>query len=465
MSKFNSKKAVSRSPIINKAGGFAYSRPIKEELVFAVLSTFLEDKYYESGDERLERIVDLVSKVPAQFVSNLAIVCRQEFNLRSVTTVLLGELAKTHKGDSLVMDTILKATPRVDDLTELLAYVGNPVPKQVKRGIRNSLLKFDRYQLAKYKGEGNQVSLVDLFNLVHPKVQHANKEQKKAWKDLMTGNLVSEDTWESEISNTKNQKKSWESLVLEDKLGYMALIRNLNNLIKNNISVKAENMVVAKLTDPIEVKKSRQLPFRFVTAYKNVQGNRKFTDAISIAMDLSLENVPKLKGKTLIAVDTSGSMSGDPIQKAAIFAAALARSNDAEVLLYDTGIKKLAISSRTPVIDIAENIERNALGGGTNTGIVFNAMSEPQAPDFDRVIIISDNESWSANAQNAYIQYKSIKGANPFIYAIDIQGYGTSDLTGPRVKHLTGWSNRLLDFVSVAEKESIVDYIEKYSQE
>ncbi len=461
MSKFN-KKVVSRVKTTNLAGGFSYIRPVKEELVFAVLSTFLEDKFYESGDERLNRVVDLVSKVPADFVAKLAIVSRKEFNLRSITTVLLGELAKTHKGDSLVMETILKATPRVDDLTELLAYVGTPVPKQVKRGIRNSLLKFDRYQLAKYKGENGEVSLVDLFNMVHPKAQHANKEQKKAWKDLMAGNLVSEDTWESEISNTKNMKKAWESLILEDKLGYMATLRNLNNLVKNGISKNAKAKVIEKLTSKEEVHKSKQLPFRFVTAYKNVTGDRELTDAISVAMDHAVDNVPKLKGKTLIAVDTSGSMSGDPIEKASIFAAALARSNDAEVVLYDTKVERITLSSRTPVIDIAQWIEKNTLGGGTNTGAIFSSISSPQAPDFDRIIIISDNESWGSNTQQAYMDYKKVKGADPYVYAIDIQGYGTTDITGRKVKHFTGWSNRFLDFIGETEKGSIVEYVENY---
>lgn len=460
MSKFN-KRVISRSKTSNLAGGFAYTRPLKEELVFAVLNTFLEDKYYESGDERIERIVDLVSKVDAKFVSNLAIVCRKEFNLRSVTTVLLGELAKTHKGDSLVMETIVKATPRVDDLTELLAYVGTPIPKQVKRGIRNSLLKFDRYQLAKYKGETNEVSLVDLFNMVHPKVQHANKEQKKAWKDLMTDKLVSEDTWESEISNTKNMKKSWESLVLENKLGYMALLRNLNNLIKNDISAKAKKKVIEKLTDKEEVLKSKQLPFRFVTAYKNVTGDRELTDAISVAMDLAVSNTPELKGKILIAIDKSGSMSGDPIEKASIFGATLAKSNNADVVLYSDRLEEFRVSSRTPIIDIADSIESHLLSGGTNTALVFQYLASVNTK-YDRVIIISDNEAWVSNVQLAYREYVNTTGDNPYVYAIDIQGYGTSDITGGKVKHLCGWSNRLLDFIGIAEKTSIVDYIEKY---
>lgn len=463
MSRFN--KVVSNKTT-NIAGGQAFSMDKRMELVHAVLTTFLEDKFYESGDERMKRIQVLVAQNKPEFVANLAIVARLEFNLRSVSHALIGELAKIHKGDSLVKDTMVKACIRPDDLMEIASYVGVPLPKQVKRGVRNALLKFNRYQLAKYKGEGKGLSMVDLFNLCHPKVQHANREQKKAWKDLMTGKLKSFDTWETEISASKpaERKAKWEALIREDKLGYMALLRNLNNLIKNDVSAITIRRAVKKLTDDEEIKKSKQLPFRFMTAYENVEGNREFTDAISEAMDIAVLNTPHLPGRTLIAIDSSGSMSGDPMKKAAIFGATLAQANkNSEVILYDTRVKVLTVSGRTPVIDIAKKIENEAMGGGTATSLVFQYAIQNKKI-FDRIIIVSDNESWSdgyGGVQANYNEYK--KMANPFVYAIDIQGYGTKDVSGGKVFHLTGWSGRLLDFIGkVEEGDSIIKYIEQY---
>lgn len=462
MGKFSKKSTPIKT--INKAGGFAYKMDVKSELVHAVLTTFLEDKFYETGDERLERIKDLVSKNKPEFVANLAVIARKEFNMRSVSTALLGELSKVHKGDSLVKDAIIAATTRVDDLTELLAYVGSPVPKSVKRGIRNALFKFNRYQLAKYKGEGNEVSLVDMFNIVHPKAQFADKEQKKAWKDLMTGKLKSFDTWETELSASKpsERKKIWTNLIKEDKLGYMATLRNLNNLIKEGVSEKTLDLVVKKLTDPEEVAKSKQLPFRFTTAYENVKGNRKLLGAISDAMDLSVENTPEFNGKTLIAIDGSGSMGGDPIRKASIFGATLFKSHSkSDIILYDVQAKELAVSDRLPVIDIAGKIENAIESGGTNTAVVFHyAFNEKKK--YDRIIIISDNESWAGNAQEAYKTYREAIG-DPFVYAIDIQGHGTQDLKSDKVKYMTGWASRMLDFMQQHEKgDSLIKYVSEY---
>ena len=466
MSKFNTKKTADR--VSNLAGGIAFKMDAKTELVHGVLTTFLEDKFYESGEDRVARLQELVKKVPAQFVANLAYVARIEFNLRSVSHLLLGELAKTHKGDDLVKRTIVACAIRPDDLTELASYVGKPLTKQVKRGIRNALFKFNRYELAKYKGEGKEMTMVDLFNMVHPKAQFANEEQKVAWKDLMEGNLVSTDTWESEVSKDAT-KETWEKLLLENKMGYMALLRNLNNFIKYKVSDEALNNAIAILTDPERVKKSKQLPFRFYTAYMNVTGNRKFSNAISEAMDLAVSNTPKLPGRTLIAIDSSGSMRSC-MDKASIFGATLLKANDeSDVILYDTSVKEFGSSSRVPVVDIADRIAKEAMGGGTQTSLVFAYASEKAAREgikYDRIIIISDNESWAEgysgnSVQDYYNGYKNKFNVDPFVYAIDIEGYGSKDITSPKVKHLAGWSERLLDFIGEYEKgNDLIKYIE-----
>ena len=465
MSKFNKKVSARTS---NLAGGLAYRMGAEQELIHAVLTTFLDDKYYESGSDRIERIKKLIAENKPEFVANLAVIARQEFHLRSVSHILLGELSKMHRGDDLVKRTIVKSTNRPDDLMEIASYVGLPFPKQLKRGIRNAILKFDRYQLAKYKGEGKGISLVDLFNLTHPKTKHATDEQKLAWKDLVEGNLKSFDTWETELSNAKNNEERkilLENLIKENKIGYMALLRNLNNLVKYDVSKSVKEIAVSKLTNPEEIKKSKQLPFRFLTAYKNVSGERMFADAISIAMDHAVSNTPELSGKILIAIDSSRSMVGGAINKASIFAATLFKANqNADLILYDTNVKKpTSLSGRTPVIDLANSIEKMAMGGGTQTSLVF-AYAAQEKKSYDRFIILSDNESWNEHSvQSSYVKYKELTQTDPFIYAIDTQGYGTKDITGSKVFHLTGWSERLLDFIAQAEKgNSLVDYVKNY---
>ena len=257
MSKFNLKKKTAKT--LNKAGGFALKHSPEMELIVSVLSTFLEDKFYESGDERMERIQNLLPMVKPEFVAKLAIVARNEFHLRSVSHLLIGELSKIHRGDSLVSRALLRVSERPDDLVETLAYVGKPIRKQIKVGIGKALTGFNRYQLAKYRMEGHDMKMVDLFNLVHPKP--LNEEQEKLFKDLIDGNLKNTDTWEAELSTSKDKKQSWKKLVLEGKLGYMALLRNLRNIDAENDkeTIKEACKIIS---DPERVKKSKQLPFR-----------------------------------------------------------------------------------------------------------------------------------------------------------------------------------------------------------
>lgn len=463
MSKFNQNKSNKTK---NLAGGDAFSMQPKQELLHAVLSTFLEDKYYESGDERVARIISLIPLVPAEYVAKLAFIARNEFMLRSVPIVLLAELSKTYRGDSLVSRAIQKTVARVDDLTELVSYLDCKLPKQVKKGIRRALLKFSPYQLAKYRGAKKNVKLVDLFNLVHPNPKFASPIQQEAWQNLMRGELkTTGQTWESVISASKDKKRDWENLIKENKLGYMALLRNLNNLIENGVDEEIIDIAISKLTNPEQVRKSKQLPFRFYTAYENVSGNRKLTDAISLAMDIAVENTPRLEGKTLIAIDGSGSMSGDPIQKASIFAATLAKANiNADVILFDEEVQELNLSSRTPVIDLARDIITMANGGGTDTALVFRyagSMYSDKKVKYDRIIILSDNQAWVGGVQEWYNHYRVFTQDDPYVYAIDIEGYGTKDIVGNKVINLCGWSSKLLDFIGVNEKgSSMVDYID-----
>ncbi len=449
MGRFNSKLVINTE---NIAGGKAYSKNPKEELAFAVITSFLEDKFYESGDDRIERIKQLVPKVGADFAIKLTIATRLYFNMRSTSHVLVGEIAKNYKG--VAKDLIKRVSVRPDDLIEICAYLGKPLPNQIKKGVALALNNFSEYQLAKYKNDKSEWSLVDLFNLTHPK---GNQFAEK----LVKGELVSKDTWESEVSKNPTAE-TWEKLILSKKMGYMAMLRNLNNFIKYNISDEAKAEVIRKLTDVEEIKRSKQLPFRFYTAYKNVTGDIQLSDAVSLAMDKALDNMDTLSGRTLIGIDTSGSMYGKPIEIASIFAAALIKKSNCEVVLYDTDIKKLSVSTRTPIVDLADRIQKEAMCGGTQTSLVFKHAEK--RGKFDRIFILSDNESWAENSykssvQNAYTDYKKLTEADPYVYAIDIEGYGTHELQNNKVYNLSGWSDKLLDFVKYNEK-GIVQWIE-----
>lgn len=431
---FNKTKPSTKTT--NFAGGDARSVNAETELYFAVASTFTKDAFYESSDKRLERIQYLVSKCDDKFVAQLAIWNRTKGNMRSSSVTLLGELFK--KGSKYARMATIESVQRPDDLTELVAYVGG-ITAQMKRAVRRCLFKFDRYQLSKYQMKSRGVSLVDLFNLVHPNPKFATDEQKEAWKDLIEGNLKVEGTVEKILSASKedseDRAENLEKLVREKKMGYMAMLRNLNKM--SGLSVEAKTMVCEYISNPTAVRNSKQLPFRFISAMDEVS-DKDFLGAIEKALEISCENIPKIDGKTLVALDISGSMSGLPIKVGSVIAAALAKSNNADVIAFDTSVKEHKIIPGTPLLAIVNQIRAD--GGGTETGLVFQYAQKK----YDTIFVVSDNESWVSSAQYTYRTYS--QGVKT--YCIDVNGYGTVDIVGNSVFHISGWSNSMFEFIT-----------------
>ena len=101
----------------------------------------------------------------------------------------------------------------------------------------------------------------------------------------------------------------WNELIASGKVGYMAMLRNLRNIIKSGADIAP---VLEKISDLKLVRRSRQLPFRFYSAYKTLLDAGLMTPEIHVALEkaitTSIENIETIKGRTLVAVDTSGSM-------------------------------------------------------------------------------------------------------------------------------------------------------------
>jgi len=102
-----------------------------------------------------------------------------------------------------------------------------------------------------------------------------------------------------------SDREQWE-LVLPE-MGYMATLRNLRNFDKAGLKETHRKQVGIRLADPREVENSRQLPFRFWAAYMN--SSAYWQRYLGQALDHSTRNVPVLPGRTLVLIDTSGSMS------------------------------------------------------------------------------------------------------------------------------------------------------------
>ena len=192
-----------------------------------------EDEFYESGQTIAERIAALVQEIPAAEVARVAIQAKVDMRLRHVPLLLARELLRTKDGRAEFGSVAAKVFARPDDVTEFLALYwkdnkDEPLAKQAKRHVGEAFRRFDEYQLAKYNGGQKAVTLRDAIRITRPKPK--DEAQAELWRKLVKGELATPDTWEVELSKGGDKKASWERLLAEDKLGGLAMLRNVRNM-------------------------------------------------------------------------------------------------------------------------------------------------------------------------------------------------------------------------------------------
>lgn len=477
MAKFNTKTASGRKvSTTNLAGGQAYALDKKMEFATILLSSFCENQFYRSASKTTERLKELIAELDPTFAAKAAIFARDKFNMRSTSHIVAAELANNAKGISNLRRFFNSVVVRPDDMTEIISLVATEnrrngkarLPKALKEGFKTAFNKFDGYQLAKYRGEGKNWSLVDIVNMVRPVPTDVNY---KALKLLVADKLRSKDTWESKLTKAGSDKdekaEAWRSLLREKKLGYMALLRNLRNIIEQ--APDCVDLACEQLVNERSIRKSRVLPFRFLSAYKEVQeihGTSRVLKAISKAADVAAANVPKFEN-TLVVLDDSGSMHS-PVsngkiscaEAGALFSAALVKSNDSDFMMFSSTARYKNLDSNTPVLPMVENIMRDASYQGTDFHSIFRTINKAYA----RIIIFSDEQGWEGyySPEHDFQQYKKEYNCNPYVYSVDLRGYGSTQFNNNRVSTIAGFSEKIFEIMEIIEsdKESLISEIE-----
>ncbi len=455
MSHFNEKKQTGTT---NLAGGKAYKESAQLQLVSLLLTSFGDDKYYQKATDIFDKLDNLIAACDKEFCAKAIVFARKQFGMRTITHYAASVLAKYIGGEAWAKDFFRAVVNRPDDMTEIIACHLNrkqKITNAMRKGFAEAFGRFDAYSLAKYKGENNVVKLVDAVNICHPKETDKNGG---AITKLINGELKSFDTWESELSSVGNdaeaKKAVWRRLLAENKLGYFALLRNLRNIISLN-DAELKQTALSALLNENAIRKSLVLPFRFSTAYKELQSID--TDAmryISRACELACSNVPKLSGKTLVALDVSGSMLS-VADIAALFAAVLVKSNDCDIITFAERAQYKFVNPDDSLMTI-----KNGLcfaGGGTNFTDIFNVADKK----YDRIVLLSDMQAWmatdwwgrSVSPSAAYNAYKRRFNPNCKMYSIDLAGYGILQVPEKDVYCLVGFSEKIFDLMRYFEED------------
>lgn len=411
-------------------GGLGFTRSPKSELFLAGVSSLVEDSFYEKAGVTASRIRGLVQKVAiedSKWIQNFVFWLRHTANMRSVSLAIALDSAKVLNDAKLAggRAIVAAAMDRADEPAEAVAYwhsnYGRRIPQSVKRGIADAATKlYNERSLVKYDSDSKSIRFADVIQLTHPEPRNAGqsmvfkfaldrrynpKADVPAELKFVSGNAnfkaaeldldnLNGATWEQLSSKTKMDAAAWEAVI--PTMGYMALLKNLRNFVEAGVDRKVLNAVAAKIADPSEVAKSKQLPFRFWSAYNAIGGNNVFKLAIDDALNASAKNVPALKGKTLVLVDVSGSMGAKLSDKsevtrydaAALFAGVLAsRANDATVVWFDGNSGEVKFDKNASALEIKKLIP-NA-GGWTSLDA---AVSRWYKAGYDRVVVLTDEQ-------------------------------------------------------------------------
>lgn len=492
--KFNTKRTLETNmksrpdAATNFEGGLSFRMEPLLDLYTKVGTALMgENKFYQdakSADSDLINSIHSAINVDPDFVLKLAVYCREKLYLRSVTTVLLAELANSGHPIPNSRKMVARCIKRPDDMTELLSYQfarnqsaprTSRIPMLIKNGIREAFPRFDPYQISKYNRDG-EVKLRDALFLTHPKPQ--SDEQAAVWKSLIDGNLEPPLTWE--VMRSTGQM-NWHQVINDvfHKDGrtnnYMAIIRNLRNCLTSSDVTKEDFILLASMiSDESAVLHSKILPFRLLSAYAELRNvtivDRPVTriyEALESAAIASISNVPKLRGTSVIAIDVSGSMAWHTISKnskvtparISILLGMMANKicDDAIVCTFanrhnwmnmpDTQILRNAYETPSP-------------GGATNGYLVIKDLIDRKIRA-DRVIFLTDMILYGEGSfAPMWAKYHQMTGAK--LYNIDLTGYGMTSvpngILGART--IGGWSDRIFEMIQYLEKGSnIIDEI------
>lgn len=452
----------------NLAGGKSYDMTTKEKLVSGVLTClYNEAKFYGDNTKELQNLIQKELQHNPKFIAKLAVFTREKMNLRTFPTVIASMVALD------APDFTERVLPRVfkrpDQLLEMLAFFnlqdksGNLAKrgrtirgfKKLKRAITTILNSFDEYQLQKWDS-ATGITLANVLRIFHPKL-----EKPEIGKMILEHSLPVAYTWETELSSKGNTKEVWEKLIESKKLPYMAMLRNLRNIENAQVSSKHISMVCDFISNKTNVLKSKQFPYRFQSALKEIT-NRHLIIAVSNAMEHSVGNIEGLDGTTVIAVDLSGSMKAPVSQKskvtrlevACLTAAILYKKYPESIVVgFSNHAKAIGLNPSDSLGTMCKVISDSMNHGATNAHEVIDLIVQ-YSINPERVIFVTDMQFYVSGGNYGDSDFTALWNQHhngSWLHLVDLCGYGYISTRTGKVNLTAGWSDSILQFLPSVE--------------
>lgn len=399
------------------------------------------------------------------------------------------EFTRIHPG--LFGELERQVMSRGDDALSQLAYFlysnhgKQNMPSLLKRSIAAKLERLEPYEAAKYKNA--EIGLRDAVRITHAHSALIDEFMQTAAIKLP----AQKKTWE----NLRSEGMGWKEIFGQISMGHMALLRNLRGVFSEIEDASFCEEYLSRLKGGVAG--GRQFPFRYYSAYKAVEKSEcahkpRIMDALEECMDLSMENIPKFRGKTMCLSDNSGSAWGAiPSEYGSVQIAiidnlssviAAAASEEGYVGKFGDRLKVFPISRRGQILRQCREISEKTytdVGASTEGGIwEFFKAAIAKKEHWDQIFIYSDQQAghgglygtqaqkreyqekgfacqWGSRAQGDYINVFDLileyrRKVNPQVNVFSIQTAGYNDVCIPEYAYRTcilyGWTGKELSF-------------------
>ncbi len=474
----------------NREGYPAWERPIEEQFLQTVLTNTLGRAYYASQKDLIHEsnaVHTAMLAKDAAFYARGLVLARNSGYMRLQPIYGLARLSEVDtKLFGKVFGQVIRTPNDLKDFVTLTMSrrKGSQGGRAIKRAVGTWLSeRLNEYWVIKYGSKTSSdvsLSLKDLVRVYHPKngnhqlmryilqgvydekelpkiaafeaLKRATTDEEKI-RAIQNGNLPHE-----VASSSSPSPAVWEAIL--PQLPIFALLRNLNTLERHNVLNQNGKLIMEKLTNPDAVHNSKILPSQFLRAY-NAVSNAQAKDAIIGAMDIAVDNLEELPGKTVVALDRSGSMDAF-MQTAAIFAISLMKKTNYQgrLFLFNHEVGEIPVLQRDSVLTQANMIVAD---GGTDTSKFLHMMIKDKVVADNLILISDEQQNIGTPFADLLSQYRKEVNLAVKVFIIDVSPYRNA-ITPPEwdnVWFVYGWSDQVLNFISAVIRGfgTLVEYV------
>lgn len=489
-------KLIPTTNAVNEENAPAYRFTAKQALAQYAATGCMNQTFYASAEEQLKNVIALCAQVDAKFIAQTAVFCRERGFMKDTPALLTAALSvKDSQLLRATFDRVINDGKMLRNYVQIMrsGVVGRKSLGTVPKKLIQKWLETRSDEALFRASVGQSPSLADVIKMVHPKPASKSRaalyayligrnhesaalpEIVKAFEAFKSGATKQAPDVPFQMLTALNLSKEQWTDVARNAPWQMTRM-NLNTFARHGVFEAAgmSELIAERLRNAEVIRKARVFPYQLMSAYisANEAVPAQVRDALQDAMEVAIQNVPRIKGKVYVCPDVSGSMQSPVtgfrvgstsavrcVDVAALVASAVLRKNPtAEVIPFESNVVRVDLNPRDSVMTNAAKLSGLPCGG-TNCSAPLAWLNSRKA-EGDLVIYVSDNESWvdaphygrfGGSTTETMKQWALFKQRNPQarLVCMDIQPYATSQAVEREdIVNIGGFSDQVFEVIA-----------------